>query len=138
MLKTFARGLQIVIDVTVLSAAFWLAFALRFDWDIPAAMLGKALVAWPALVATQYAFLSAAGVPRISWRYVSLGDALLIMSSTTLASLAFLVLRFVAAATKVHVPATEYALLPIGVNAIDFVLSFVGVVGVRVFRRVIA
>ena len=31
MLKTFARGMQILIDLTVLSVAFWLAFALRFD-----------------------------------------------------------------------------------------------------------
>jgi FlaA1/EpsC-like NDP-sugar epimerase len=138
MLRTFGRTIQILIDLTVLSVAFWLAFAVRFDWDIPAPMLSKALVAWPALVGTQYAFLSAAGVPRIAWRYVSLGDVLLITSSTALASSAFLVLRFVAAATKHHVPAAEYALLPLGVNAVDFVLSFLCVAGVRVVRRLIA
>src|ERR1700753_4451844 len=102
MLKTFARGMQILIDLTVLSVAFWLAFALRFDWEIPQALLSKALVAWPVVIAAQYGFLSAAGVPRIAWRYVSLGDALLIVSSTALASSAFLVLRFVAAASKAH------------------------------------
>lgn len=138
MLRTFARTVQILIDLTALSVAFWLAFALRFDWDIPAPMLRKALVAWPMLVATQYAFMAAAGVPRIAWRYVSLGDAMMIMSSTALASGAFFVLRFVAAATRHHVHAADYALLPLGVNAIDFVLSFLGVVGARVVRRLTA
>src|SRR4051794_28515946 len=129
MFKTFTRGMQILIDVTVLSVAFWLAFAFRFDWDIPVPMLHKALVCWPVLVATQYAFLGGAGVPRIAWRYVSLGDLLLILSSTALASSAFLVLRFAAAATKTVWPVADYALLPLGVNAIDFLLAFVGICG---------
>jgi FlaA1/EpsC-like NDP-sugar epimerase len=138
MLKTFSRTAQIVIDLFVLSVAFWLAFALRFDWDIPDPMLRKALLSWPALVTTQYAFMAATGVTLIAWRYVSLGDSMRIVSSTALASSAFLVLRFFAAATKHRLPFAEYALLPIGVNVIDFVLSFTGIGGVRVARRLLA
>lgn len=138
MSKTFARTLQILIDLTVLSVAFWLAFALRFDWEIPRAILSKALLAWIPVVVVQYAVLSAAGVPRIAWRYVSLRDALLIAECTALGSAGFLVLRFVAAAAKVHVHAAEYALLPLGVNAIDFLLAFLGLSAVRVTRRLTA
>src|SRR5690348_14837678 len=100
MLKTFARTVQILIDLTVLSVAFWLAVALRFDWEIPPPLLIKVHFVWPAIVAAQYAFLSAAGVPRVAWRYVSLGDAVLVAVSTACASGAFLVLRLIAAMTK--------------------------------------
>src|ERR1044071_8142811 len=98
MFIAFARTLQIVIDLFVLSVALWLAFAIRFDWQIPPPMLRMALISWVPLVAVQYAFLAALGVTRISWRYVSLRDALRILTSTVLASSAFLVVRFVAEA----------------------------------------
>jgi FlaA1/EpsC-like NDP-sugar epimerase len=138
MFKAFARTLQIVIDLFVLSVAVWLAFAIRFDWQIPPAMLRKALLSWPLLVAVQYSSLAALGATRISWRYVSLRDALRILSSTALASAAFLVLRFVAAATKDRLPVADYALVPVGANAIDFVLAFLAISGVRVVRRVLS
>jgi hypothetical protein len=50
---TIFRSAQVAIDVLVLSLALWLAFQLRFDWQVPRPMLQPLLFMWPYVVALQ-------------------------------------------------------------------------------------
>ena len=56
------------------SLALWVAFLIRFDWDLPGVMLKRLLFVWPYTVAFQYLVLVAFGVPRFAWRYVGLRE----------------------------------------------------------------
>jgi FlaA1/EpsC-like NDP-sugar epimerase len=130
------RGIQVAIDQCVLSAALWVAFYIRFDWDLPPAMLRSLLVLWPYVVGIEYVVLFAHGVPRYVWRYVGLREVSRILSATAAATLLLLCLR--AAGGHWWPKLTQQALLPYGVIAINFTLSFLGIAGVRTLRRLLS
>jgi FlaA1/EpsC-like NDP-sugar epimerase len=130
------RGIQVAIDQCVLSAALWVAFYIRFDWELPESMLRSLLVLWPYVVGIEYVVLFAHGVPRYVWRYVGLREVSRILSATAAATLLLLCLR--AAGGHWLPKLTQQALLPYGVIAINFTLSFLGVSGVRTLRRLLS
>ena len=74
MPRFFRRSLQVVFDLAVLSCAYWLGFLFRFEFSLPSAWLASSLVGWPYVVLIEYALLSALGVPRYSWRYISMRE----------------------------------------------------------------
>ncbi|HVY27457.1 MAG TPA: nucleoside-diphosphate sugar epimerase/dehydratase [Polyangiaceae bacterium] len=130
------RTAQILIDLLVLSAALWLAFLLRFDWELPTQMLKRAMFLWPYVVGLQYFSLMLMGVPRFAWRYVGLREAIRIFGAVGAVTAFFFMLRLVAGVVQYRWGYAQYALLPLGVIAADSALAFLGVVGVRVVRRV--
>ncbi len=69
-----SRTSQRIIDLCVLSVAFWLGFVFRFDADIPIQYLKRSFFLWPYVVGLQYLTLAFLGVPRFSWRYVGLRE----------------------------------------------------------------
>ena len=75
MLRLLNKGYQFVIDVMALSLAFWLAYALRFEFELTKPVLKQAFFAWPYIVLLEYSVLAVFGVPRFSWRFFSLRDA---------------------------------------------------------------
>jgi FlaA1/EpsC-like NDP-sugar epimerase len=86
MPRFISNSLRTVVDLIVLSIAFWLAYLLRFEFQIPQVVLTEMSWAWPFAVLLQYAGLMAWGVPRMAWRYVSMFDmvrvGVAILSST--------------------------------------------------------
>jgi FlaA1/EpsC-like NDP-sugar epimerase len=69
-----AQLLRVLIDVILLVCSLGLAFALRFDWNIPDDMLGRLFTVTPCVVLLQYMALATFRAPRISWRFFSLRD----------------------------------------------------------------
>jgi FlaA1/EpsC-like NDP-sugar epimerase len=130
------RGTQVVIDLFALSAAVWLGFFIRFDWDLPPIMLRSVLFLWPYVVGLEYALLFAFGVHRYVWRYVGLREASRILISVTTATLVLIALR--ASVGLWFEELARHAILPYGVIAINFTLSFLGVTGVRAGRRLLS
>jgi FlaA1/EpsC-like NDP-sugar epimerase len=133
MPRLINRGLQVVLDVAVLSLAYWLAFLFRFEYAIPRAWMDVLLITWPYVVVLQYASLAFFGVPRMSWRYVSIRDAARVAYAVAAAAA-------IMVATRLGLPAVgatrlEVVVVPLGVLAMDLVLSFVMLVGVRAMRR---
>ena len=129
------RTLQIALDIVALSLAYWLAFALRFDWDIPQHMLGRGVVLWPYVTAIQYAYLASFGVPRFSWRYIGLREATRIFGASLASTTTLAILRL--GAGVVSLPdLAHYTILPYGVIAINLPLAFLSISGVRVVRRI--
>jgi FlaA1/EpsC-like NDP-sugar epimerase len=129
------RVVQIGLDVVVLSAALWLSFLLRFEGQVPYQMLKRALLLWPYLTGVQYVALAALGVPRFSWRYVGLREAVRILIATGAVAILLAAARVIAATALEGRAWAQYVHLPLGVVTIDFFLAFMGVVGVRVCRR---
>ena len=124
------RPFRIAIDVGVISVAFWLAYLFRFEFQIPSAIMDGALFYWACIATLQYAGLAAFGVPRMSWRYLNMRDAVYVLIAVAVPTAIVIALRLF------HLfPLPRGGVLPLGVVAMDFVLVFLGLVGVRASRR---
>ena len=130
MPRFFRRSLQVVFDLAVLSCAYWLAFLFRFEFSVPTAWLAPSVIGWPYVVLIEYALISALGVPRYSWRYISIRETARIAIATAIATVILTGLRVAAPVTL------EIVVLPYGVLCMNFFLCFVGLVGVRATRRI--
>lgn len=130
------RTLQIVLDILALSAALALAVCLRFEGAVPVQMLKRLAVQWPYVIALQYALLSAFGVPRFSWRYAGLREAIRILQALSVSSAALVAIRLATAWLFRPDGYAQFAYLPFGVIAIDCALSVLGIGGIRMLRRI--
>ncbi len=131
------RTTQFLIDVGVLMIAFLLAMLVRFDWDVPRPMFRQLMIVLPYVVLLQYGFLSAFGITRFSWRFISLRDAVRIFFAVASASSVLVALRLASPLWRDQLPLLRYAIVPLGVLLGDFVLAFLGLTGVRALRRLV-
>jgi len=131
------RTSQFLIDIGVLMLAFLLAILARFDWNVPWLMFRQLMIVLPYAVLLQYAFLSAFGITRFSWRYISLRDAVRIFAAIASATALLMVLRFASPILVERFPLARYGIVPLGVLLGDFVLAFLGIAGVRALRRIV-
>jgi FlaA1/EpsC-like NDP-sugar epimerase len=83
-------------------------------------------------VILQYACLAAFGVPRMSWRYFSIGDAARVLFAVSAATAVFTAVRLGGREVSQHL---QIVVIPLGVLAMNFALVFLGLVGVRALRR---
>ena len=134
-LKT--RTSQFIIDIGVLAFAFLLATLLRFDWEVPRSMFRQMVIVLPYVVLLQYTLLTAFGITRFSWRYISLRDAVRIFGAIASAGALLVALRFLAPLALPYLPLARYGIVPLGILLGDFVLAFVGITGVRALRRLV-
>jgi FlaA1/EpsC-like NDP-sugar epimerase len=132
----FLRLSRVLTDLLVLSAVLWLAALLRFEGSIPYQVLKRVILLWPYIVGVQYALLMVMGIPRFSWRYVGLREALRILQAILASSALLVAFRLGAVAFLRERGYAQYLHLPLGVIALDFALAFLGLCGVRVARRV--
>lgn len=124
------RGVRYALDVLALSAAYWLAFLFRFEFRIPDAHADVLLLNWPFVLVIQFAFLELFGIPRMSWRYLNIRDAGLVLLSVASASALLVLLRLLH-----FVPIASGGMVPLSVLAMDFILVYFGVVGLRATWR---
>lgn len=130
------RALQIVFDLLALSAALALAFYARFEGHVPEQMLKRLVVQGPYVIALQYALLTAFGVPRFSWRYVGLREAIRIVQAVVAGAGFLAVIRLLAGLFFRSDGPAQFVYLPYGVIVIDCALALLGLAGLRVARRV--
>ncbi|MDB4963259.1 MAG: polysaccharide biosynthesis protein CapD [Myxococcales bacterium] len=124
------RTFRIAFDILVMSVAYWLAWLFRFEFQVPDVALTVAVMTWPCVVGLQYIVFAAFGVPRVAWRYINMTDALQVGLAITLSSLLLFATRLA------HILPSTNNVIPISVLAMDFILVFVGLVGVRAAWRV--
>ena len=77
MLSTWRHNLvskSWLVDLPLIALAWWAAFWLRFNLELPSPYLGHALQTTPIALGCMALGLALARVPRQSWRYVSLAD----------------------------------------------------------------
>jgi len=125
------QSVQAAFDLAVLSAAYWLAFLFRFEFSLPDAWRTPSLIGWPYVVLVEYLLLGVFGVPRLSWRYISIRESGRIAVAVALAAALLVGLRLALPVMR------EFVLVPYGVLCMNFSLCFVGLVGVRAIRRIV-
>jgi FlaA1/EpsC-like NDP-sugar epimerase len=133
MPRYLTRSLQVALDFGVLSVAFWFGFLARFEFAIPASWARIAFVSWPYVVLLEYGVIAAFGVPRFSWRYVSMRESMRVAIALATSTALLVAMRF--AFGRIG-NVLELAALPLGVLVSQFFLAFVGLVGIRATRRV--
>src|SRR2546422_902259 len=127
------RTVQVAIDAAILSLAFWSAFLFRFEFRIPSLYFRLLLVTWPYVVLLQYGSLAAFGVPRLSWRYINIGDVTRVLVGIAAATAVMVTIRLIG--PLVGSQHLGLFVIPIGVIAMNFALAFLGLVGIRALRR---
>ena len=133
MPRFFRQSAQAAFDLAVLSAAYWLAFLFRFEFSIPPAWVSPSLIGWPYVVVIEYLALTAYGVPRMSWRYISIRETARIAFAAMFATVVLIGLRGLRLALPDNL---ALVVVPYGVLCTNFFLCFVGLVGVRATRRI--
>lgn len=135
MTRFINRGGQVSFDLLILSAAYWLAFMFRFEFDPPVQFTKLLFFSWPYVVLFEYAVLSLFGVPRFAWRHVNLRDAQAVLAALSVSTFILVALRLGLAHFGGY---SFFVAVPLGVLATNFVLAVGGVLGIRGLRRVSA
>ena len=122
-------GIQVVLDVTLLIAAFAAAYLLRFDFHLTAETVNDFLIQVPLVVLTQFVALTVVGARASIWRYTDLAH----LKTFFYAALGSLV---IVALLRLGLPVQQRAWrVPLSVNLIDTFLAFGGAFALRVVRR---
>ena len=135
MTRLALRTAQHLLDVLVLVLAFTVAFYARFDGALPDHMLKRLLFLAPYVAGLQFLVLYTMGVTRFAWRFIGIREARRVFLAVVLSTAVVLAMRGVSGLLLETYPWIQYALIPLGVIAIDFVLAFLGITGVRVLWR---
>jgi FlaA1/EpsC-like NDP-sugar epimerase len=127
-----------MVDLTVLAAAYALAYVLRLEgWPV-LWMFKRLVLTWPYVVVFQYAVLMAFGVPRFAWSYVGLREMRRVVLALGVSAAGLFIVRYAAGQALGTYYFAQYAYVAGGIIVIDFALAILGVVGVRVLRRILA
>jgi FlaA1/EpsC-like NDP-sugar epimerase len=137
MSRTMTKAAQILMDVGVLGLSFALAMWLRFDGEMPVSMFKRLIINAPYVVSLQYLMLSLSGVTRFSWRYIGMREIPRIFVVLGAANALLLGMRLVMGWAQQSVVFLYHGVIPLGVIAMNFILAFSGVVGLRVLRRIV-
>lgn len=129
--------LKLIVDLFMLSAAYWLAFMVRHDWDPSFPGIKRQMFTWPYVVVLQYIILTAFGVPRFAWRYVAMPEVRAIAQAVGVSALVLAVVRLVAAPLMAVDGYAQYAVVPFGVIVADACFVFLSITGVRAFWRLL-
>ncbi|HUF04319.1 MAG TPA: nucleoside-diphosphate sugar epimerase/dehydratase [Aridibacter sp.] len=124
------RPVQLLADVAILSGAFYFAYLLRFDFNIPEHYRVNAVNQLPFVVFIQFASLFVVGAYSIIWRYVSLEDIKAFLKAAIVSGSILLVIRLVFVAEEV----TMWQ-VPLSVIFMTTIFGFSGLLALRVVRR---
>ena len=122
-------GIQVVLDISLLLAAFVAAYLLRFDFYIPEDEVRNFLIQLPLVVLLQFVALTMTGARGSIWRYTDLAH----LKSFFYAAIGSFI---VVALLRLALPHVHQAWrVPLSVNFIDVLLAFGGTFAMRVIRR---
>jgi FlaA1/EpsC-like NDP-sugar epimerase len=124
------RRVQFALDLSVLIGAFFLAYLLRFEFDIPRHWVHPMLVQLPCVVLMQFVALNLAGVHSFVWRYVGITEVRAFFLAGASVFLILVLVRF-------GIPTSMLVTwrVPLSICVMDTVLAFGAVLGLRVLRR---
>jgi FlaA1/EpsC-like NDP-sugar epimerase len=123
-----ATAIQVLLDLSLLMAAFTAAYLLRFDFRIPPEEIRNFLTQMPLVVLLQFVTLTISGARSSIWRYTDLAHVRSFLSAAIGSMAVIALLRLV--------PGPHQAWrVPLSVNLIDVILAFGGAYAIRVLRR---
>ena len=124
---------KFLVEACVVSAAFCLAFVLRFEGALPARFAEVMLCYLPFVLVGKLVVLVGAGRFKTPWRYINLWETVRIFTWMWAVSMVMLAW----AQLRVLLPwdGAQELVLPVGVIFLDLVLCFLGLVGARAIVR---
>lgn len=126
------RPVQFLADVTVLCAAFFIAYLPAVNVQLGDFYVGVAIRQLPFVILIQFSALFLVGAYSIIWRYVSLEDIKIFLKAFSFSGVILIAFRFLLVFSNFNLWQ-----VPISVILIDTVLAFGGLLGLRVLRRFI-
>lgn len=132
------RLLQVTIDAATICLAFAIAYAIRFEGQIPSVYRKQFILVLPYLLILRISLFYGLGVYRLIWRYITIQDLPRFAMSTALGSFVLIAARFLIAPVSEFaglVVNAKHATVPWSVIVIEFVLSSVGIVATRALWR---
>jgi FlaA1/EpsC-like NDP-sugar epimerase len=136
--RLFSRSVQILLELIVLVGAYIAAFVVRFEGHMPPEMARTLAWTLPYVVAFQYGLFLAFGAHRLAWRYTGLPDVARISLALFAGTAVQVLVRMSVGQLIRYAPWTLRALVPFGVILVFGAFALLGIVGVRVVRRVLA
>jgi FlaA1/EpsC-like NDP-sugar epimerase len=133
--KYLSRAAKLGADLAVVAGVFGLAYLVRFEGVVPEPMAQAGLLALPLVLLVNAVCLAALGVPRQTWKHVSLPEARALFLALGLASGLLTAGRLLSAGPSGPAALAALAHVPLGVLLIGFVLGLAGSLGVRVGFR---
>ena len=127
------RIIQTVTDLSLLAAAFTLAYLIRYDFDVPFQVLKQLSFQLPYVVGLEYLLLLWSGAHRVVWRFVAASDVLTLTRPLVITSGILLAARLVV--PSFDFPHKIYLVVPFGVIIMNLALGGLAVLGVRFTRR---
>jgi FlaA1/EpsC-like NDP-sugar epimerase len=118
------RPVQFLLDIAVLTAAFFLAYLPAINIQVSDFYADIALRQLPLVILIQFSTLFLVGAYSILWRYVSIEDLKAFLASALISGAILLALRFLLTFTDLSLWQ-----VPISVIMIDTVLGFVACSG---------
>ena len=112
--------IKVAVDAAMLASVFFVAYALRFDFEIPSEYYLALRTQLPLVVVVQLVILWLAGTRRIFWRYFSLADLPPFLKATGYWVLVLLVPRMFLG------PSLQEYRVPLSVILLDTILAFGG------------
>lgn len=131
----FKVALRELITLSMLAAAYLLAFALRFEFRVPTEYQAVALGTLPIVMVGKQLLLWALRTRRHSWQFTSLRDIVGIVAAMFAASVALLGLRYIILQVPFLFRLTQGTTVPLGVVVADLALSILALTSVRAIRR---
>jgi FlaA1/EpsC-like NDP-sugar epimerase len=132
-----APGVRLAILLTfytaTLALSYWLAYQLRFDFDVPASYHDQLPFHWPWVVLLKLGILALFGQFSGLLSYFSIPDLKRLGAAVATSFLALLLLRF----WNPHLDGFDLYAAPRGVILIDFLLSLAGLGMLRLSFRVL-
>jgi FlaA1/EpsC-like NDP-sugar epimerase len=126
-----SAGTQTILDLGVLSAAFIVAYLLRFDFQVPRNFWHSMLVQGPFVVLLQFVLLTLVGGRNFIWRYAGMAHIKAFVYAA-LGSFA------VTSLMRLLIPDSHHTWrVPLSISFVNSILAFGGAFGLRVFRRAV-
>jgi FlaA1/EpsC-like NDP-sugar epimerase len=123
------RRMHYALDLIVLTAAFFLAYLLRFDFDIPRGQSTDLFTQLPYVVLLQMAALTLAGVYTFIWRYVGMSEIRAFVNAALWSLLPILLLRLALPSQW-----NDWR-VPLSIILLDTGIGFGGALSLRILRR---
>jgi len=123
------RQTQMLMDALVALLALLFSYILRFDGWPPESYYNSIVVMLPLVALGRVTANYALGIYQRIWRYASIPDAVRLAAASGIVSTVLLVLRFRFVGISLSLT------LPLGVILMDFLLVSLGMLGIRILRR---
>jgi FlaA1/EpsC-like NDP-sugar epimerase len=115
-----------ILDIVLLAVSMWIAYALRFDFRIPAPFLDNAVKIFPLVLATKLIVFHFFDLYRGMWRFTSIADMLNVIKAASVSSLIIISgVLFI----------TRFAGFPRSAFVLDWLLTIFMIAGLRIFVR---